>query len=173
MVCTLGALATLVAWSAGALAQPPQPAQSPVYVVQDVIIHNNRRMPTEHVLNYLRTRPGTNYDVNTVGEDVHRLYETRQFSKVEYSVEKDKPTAGACIVHVSVIELPSTIQMIEYRGKNHAKDDDLEIATGVKRGSPMNPYMNKLACQGIERYYREKGRAFPPVQLPQGGPSPA
>jgi outer membrane protein assembly complex protein YaeT len=167
MRCTVIALAAWSVISSVAAAQAPPPAAQPL-VVSDVVIHGNKRMPPQHVLNYLRTRVGTSYDRNIVAEDIKELYKTHQFYTVEMTVESDKPARGQCIVHVWLSEVPGVVQSIEYNGANHAKKDDLEIATGIKRGSPMNPYMNQRACQAIERYYHDKGRAFAQATLREG-----
>jgi len=168
MRCMMTALAAWIVLSPVAAAQSPASAAAQGMVISDVIIQGNKRIPSQHVLSWIHSRTGTTYDPNTVADDIKEISKTHQFYNVEMRVERDKPAPGSCILYVLVSEVPGIVQSIEYNGGNHAKKDDLELATGVKRGSPMNPFMNQLACQSIERYYHDKGRAFAQCSLREG-----
>ncbi len=73
------------------------------------------------------------------------------------------------IVYFDVAEMPNKIREVIYKGNKHLKQADLESLAGVRRGMPLNPVQNKLACQAIERKLQEDGRIFAKVVLDEGG----
>jgi outer membrane protein assembly complex protein YaeT len=150
--------------SAGtSFAQTPPP---PGTQVADVIPQGLRLVPTPKVMSLIQTRPGNEYSDETVREDVRRLYETHSFTniKVQLNTLPDKRV----VVYYLFQELPGVIREIVFKGANHMSKDDLEQATGLRKGAPLNPVANQLACQAIVRRYLENGRMFASVDLLEG-----
>lgn len=156
------ALLVLVLSAAISLAQTPSPGT----LVADVIPQGLRLVPTPKVMSLIHTRPGAEYSEETVREDVRRLYETHSFSdiRVELNTQPDKRV----VVYYWFQELPSVIREIVFKGAQHMSKDDLEQATGLRKGAPLNPVANQLACQSIVRRYLEKGRMMASVELVEG-----
>lgn len=143
-------------------------AQAPAKVmVADVVPEDNRLVPTQRIMTLIRTRPGTEYRQATVDDDVRRLYDTRSFSDIRIRLE-NLPD-GRVTVHFKFVELPSVVQDIIYGGAKHLSKEDLESATGLRKGMPLNPVANQLARQAILGKYREQGRMFTSVELVEGG----
>lgn len=159
---TGGVLLGVLCCGAICLAQTP-PGK---VLVADVIPHGNRLVPTQKIMSLVQTRPGTEYNQETVNEDVRRLYETRSFANIR--VEKQPTTDGKVNVYFLFAELPSSVQEIVYNGAHHLKPDDLEKITGLRKGMPLNPVSNHLGAQAIVKAYHEKGRLFASCDLAEG-----
>ena len=156
------AFLVMVFFGAFSLAEPPSQGT----LVADVIPQGLRLMPTAKVMSLIHTRPGNEYSEETVREDVRRLMETHSFSdiRVELHTLPDKRV----VVYFWFQELPSVIREIKFNGANHMSKDDLEQATGLRKGMPLNPIANQMACQAIVRRYMEKGRILASVDLVEG-----
>lgn len=150
--------------AAVSLAQNPTPGK---LLVADVIVQGNRQVHTQRVMGHVRTRAGQEYSQEAVNEDVRKLYDTKLFGNIQVDL---KYTAdGRVIVYFLLVEYPSVVQEIEYRGAKHMKKDDLESLSGLRKGMPLNPMANRMAAQAIQRKYHEDGRPFATVQLVEGG----
>jgi outer membrane protein assembly complex protein YaeT len=147
------------------LAQAPAPAGRAV--ISDVIIQGNRLVSADVIRAQLKTRPAAEYNPEVVQEDVRGLYATRQFANVRAQEEQDGP--GRVKVYFYVRELRSTVEEVVYQGAKHLKDDDLSQLTGVRKGAPLNPYANKVACKKIVARLNEDGRPFATCDLLAGG----
>jgi outer membrane protein assembly complex protein YaeT len=150
------------------LAQAPAPAPVGRAVISDVIIQGNRQVPTETIRAQIKTRPGAEYKPEVVQEDVRTLYATRQFANVRAQEEQDGP--GRVKIYFYVRDLRSTVEEVVYQGAKHlGKDDELAQLTGVRKGAPLNPYANKVACKHIVQKLNEDGRPFATCDLLSGG----
>src|SRR5581483_5116786 len=109
--------------------------------VADVVIQGTQMMSTATVKTYLRTRPGSEYNPDTVQEDARALVATKQFADVRVQVQ-NLPD-GRVTVYYILRDLPSTVQKIVYKGAQHMKDEDLNTLTGLRLDAPLNPTMNK------------------------------
>ncbi|HKB38441.1 MAG TPA: outer membrane protein assembly factor BamA, partial [Gemmataceae bacterium] len=136
-------------------------------VVNDVIPQGNRSVPPQKILGLIRTKPGTEFNPDTVAEDVRKLYETKLFGNIQ--VKTDYTSDGKINVYFLVVEYPGVIQEIVYQGAKHLKASDLDSLTGLRKGMPMNPIANQMACQAIVRRYNEQGRPFAHCGLVEGG----
>src|SRR5262249_5547617 len=83
-------------------------------------------------------------------------------------VLKQPTSDNKVIVYFQLKELPGVIKDIVYRGAHHLKNDDLESATGLKKGVPLNPWAVQRARQAILDKYREKGRLSASVDIEEG-----
>jgi outer membrane protein assembly complex protein YaeT len=146
----------------------PSNAQAPPtkVIVADVIPQGNRNVPTQKIIGLIKTRPGAEYNEETVNEDVRRLYETRLFANVR--VAKQPTEDGRLILYFQFAEFPSVIQEIIYNGANHLKQDELDSLTGLRKGVTLNPIATQLAKQAILKKYQEKGRLASSVEIAEG-----
>jgi outer membrane protein assembly factor BamA len=164
----LAVLAGILLGSTAGLAQTA-PVLSGRNTIQDVIIQGNVLVPAQRITSLIKTKPGANYQQETIDDDVRELVKSRLFRDVR--VEVQTVTPGRVIVNFLCYEYPGTIQEIVYEGANHAKKDELNTITGLHKGSPMNPVMNKIACVSIVHYYNDKGRPFASCELKEGSKS--
>lgn len=146
----------------------PGEATAPTRVIiSDVIIQGNRHLSTEYIRNLLRTRPGQVFNAESLQEDVRGLYSTRQFGNVYADKQDDGPGRVKVIVYIR--DYPSVLEKVTYQGNVTVKTEDLEEATGVRKGMPCNPIANKVACKRIVNRYNEEGRPFASCDLLKGG----
>jgi outer membrane protein assembly complex protein YaeT len=160
-----GLTLALVLGAAAALAQAP--AVSGKIIINDVLPQGNRVVPTQKIMSLLRTHPGNQYIQETVNEDVRRLMATKQFVNVWASLQYTPD--GKVNVFFNFVEEPNVVKEIIYEGAEHLKPDELNSITGLRKGAPLNPIANQMACQAIVRRYHEDGRIFSSCELVEGG----
>jgi outer membrane protein assembly complex protein YaeT len=153
----------LVCGSLVSMAQTP----SGKIIVEDVIPEGNGTVPKQKIISLIKTRPGTEFNQETINEDVRRLYETKLFANIRVHTQQVSDTKIR--VYILVAEYPSTVQEVVYQGNHHLKPDELEVITGIRKGSPLNPIANQMACQAILRRYQDMGRMLAGVELKEGG----
>ena len=169
--CPAAVLACLLLAAVGLAQAPPPtpgaPAASGNPIVADVLIPGNFQMSDQQIRNLIKTRVGQEYNKLTTDEDVRKLSQTNHFAKVVVHLQEVEGNK----VNVYFVLTPhqSTIQEVIYDGAKHLKQDDLDSATGLRKGQPLNPLANQTARQAILRKYREKGRMFASVELVEGG----
>jgi outer membrane protein assembly factor BamA len=148
------------------LAQEGEPASSGKAIIADVIPQGSRQVSNQQIMAYLKTRPGSEYNKEVIQEDVRALYATKQFANIEV-VPRDEPD-GRVTVYFLIRDMPSKVEKVVYQGAKHLKDDDLAALTNIRKGTPLNPIANKLACHAIVRKYNELGRPFAACELLKG-----
>jgi len=148
------------------LAQEGAPAPTGKIIVADVIPQGSHLVSNQQIMAYLKTRPGSEYKQDVVQEDVRTLYATKQFANIEVITRNEAD--GRVTVIFLIRDYPSKVENVVYQGAKHLKDDDLTTLTNIRKGSPLNPIANKLACQAIVRKYNEQGRPFASCQLLKG-----
>jgi outer membrane protein assembly factor BamA len=124
-------------------------------IISEVIVAGNRLTPTRTVRKQMKTQPGEVYSCSALAEDVRRLYATGCFGNVWADVVKGGH--GLVKVHVWIREFPEQIRRVCYQGNHVLTDADLEQATGLRPGMPLNPMTTKLACRRIVGRYRDEG----------------
>jgi outer membrane protein assembly factor BamA len=155
-----GLLAFLAAWSASsALAQGGREA-----IVADVVIKGNNTVPTEQVLRYIRTKPGSEYSTATVQGDVDSLSKSGLFQRPPQMIDANTPD-GRVIVTFVVQEHPTVVKDVIFKHANHIPEKELEQMARIKKGAPLDPVRNKLACYEIQDYLKRKGRLWANVTL--------
>ena len=148
---------------ADGLAQTASPRK---LIVADIIISGNKRMSTDAIKSMLRSRVGTEYSPATVQDDVRALMATRQFGNVE---ARYNPAGGNSIVlYFFVVDYPNVVKEVVYEGLHSIKKSELEGLTMVRKGAPLNPAQNRLACQSIINRLHDKGRLFAGCVLKEG-----
>jgi outer membrane protein assembly complex protein YaeT len=135
-------------------------------LIADVVPEGNHQVPTQKIMSMIKTRPGAEYNPETIDEDVRRLMETRQFANVR-AVRSDDD--GKVVIHFVINEYPRTIKEIKYNGNKHLKEDELNTLTGLRVGGILNPRANVQACRLIAARYNQDGRPFATVDLQKGG----
>lgn len=135
--------------------------------VADVTVQGNRLVSSAQILGIVRTRAGNAYTPETVDEDVKRLMASKLVGNA-WATRRETPD-GKVVVTFHVLEPPNEIQDIVYQGAKHLKPDELNTLAGLRKGMPLNPLANQLACQAITRRYNELGRPFASCELLEGG----
>jgi outer membrane protein assembly complex protein YaeT len=160
----LAAVAVAQAPPAGPAAATPEPGK---WIVSDVIIKGSTQVPTENIKNQLRTRVGKEYVPETLQEDIRGLFSTKQFANVWADKVEDGP--GRVKIYVYIKDYPSVVQKVTYLNSHVFSNDDLDGITGVRKGMPLNPLANRIACGNIVKRLNEEGRPFASCNLVKGG----
>jgi outer membrane protein insertion porin family len=136
-------------------------------IVADVVIRGNRNVPTEQVLRHILTKPGSEYSTATAQKDVERLAMSGLFSRPP--IMTDSMTQdGRVIVTFEVQELNNVVRDVIFKHANHIPEKELEQMVRIRKGTPLDPVRNKLACYEIQDYLRRKGRLWANVTLEEG-----
>src|SRR5262245_54823323 len=146
-------------------AQEAAPARK--VLVADVKVTGNRRVQTQTITAMLKTRPGIEYNPDQIQEDVRTLLATNQFGNVQarYLNRQD----GRVDVFFVIVDYPNVVEDVRFEGAHSIKKKELETLTNIKKGQPLNPTQNQIACQAIVRAFNEKGRPFASCTLAEGG----
>jgi outer membrane protein assembly complex protein YaeT len=160
------ALAGLLLCTAAILAQTTAVPLARKVLIEDIKWQGNLTIPTQRIVPYIKTRAGQEYNEDAIQEDIKNLYATKLFGNVQAS--KQETADGNVILIFSVVEAPSRIENIRYEGGGHLKISDLESLTNLKRGQPMNPVINRRACQEIVRRLNDDGWPLAACELLKG-----
>ena len=161
-----GRLVAMVAMLLGSAASFAQADESRRLIVSDIVIVGNKRMTTEAIQGLLKSCVGGEYTPATVQDDVRTLMATKRFGRVETRLER--VGGDKVVVYFFVLDYPNIVEEVVYEGARSIKKGELETLTGVRKGGPINPTLNRLACKSIVSHLRDKGRIFASCVLKEG-----
>lgn len=159
-------------------AAPPPPSQAPPQpsattatpssnqgVIQEIVIHGNRRIPAETIRARISTRPGDVYDDSSLERDFNALWNTGYFDDLR--IEREETPKGWRI-HVYVTEKP-TISEINYKGLNAVSQSDVldrfkKDKVGLSVESQYDPTRVKKAEVVLKQLLAEHGHQFATVR---------
>jgi outer membrane protein insertion porin family len=151
--CGLLLLLGLLLLAPAALAQGP--------IVEEILVHGNRRIPRDTIQARIFTRPGDVFDENALQRDFHSLWNAGYFEDIRF--EREESPRGYRI-HIYVKEKP-TIRRITYNGLNSVPQSDVlerfkERKVGLSQESPYDPTKVKKAEVAVKELLSENGRQF-------------
>jgi outer membrane protein assembly factor BamA len=129
--------------------------------VEDVRVNGNAQVPSQTILNQVKTRIGDKFDPAQVQEDYQKIYALKRFSNVEAKVE---PTAKGVIVIFDVAE-QKLIKSIRFVGNRSIDTDDLLKSVDLKVGDAIDAFRINLAKRTIISALRGKNHPFAHVQV--------
>src|SRR5262249_41691546 len=127
----------------------------------------NRMVPTEQVMNYIYLKPGQAFSNATAQKDVERLALSGLFRRGP-TVSLQPNGNGTVTVIYDVEENPNVVRDVIFRHGNHISDSQLANLARVRKGAPLDPIRNKLACFEIQDALKKQGRLFANVVLEEG-----
>ncbi len=136
-------------------------AQEPPTTVSEVRVEGNKRLSTNAVLSYVKTRPGTTYEAGIVKADRDRLMASGRFSSV---VATRKYTRKGVVVTFKVAERP-TVAVLTLRGSKHFKEAELRKELPIGEGDPLNAATIEAGKQALINKYRSEGFHFVSVTV--------
>lgn len=140
-----------------------QPASD--QIITKIRFSGNRRIVEEQLKNQISSREGQPYSTEKLRNDVRMLDSTGRYIG-GVRVEEYKTKEGI-VLTFHVFER-AMIDEVVYQGARHMSRDDLELATGIKKGFPMNAAINRVAAQKLEQMYQSKGYWLAEVHLGEG-----
>ncbi len=130
-------------------------------IVSDVIIQGSRQVPSEFIKNQMKTHVGKEYVPETLQEDIRTLFSSRNFGNVYADAVKDGPTKVKIFVYIR--DYPTTVEKVTYKGAHNLSNDDLETITSIRKGQPLNPLANKVACHASSSVTARTAVRMPPA----------
>jgi outer membrane protein insertion porin family len=160
---SLLALAALACLAFPVRAQTPERSEQ----IANVYIIGNRSIPTDKILQYIHSKPGSSYSATVVQEDVTRLAGSRLFRNIP--TVKTAPTPdGRLNLYFEVIEYRNVVREVIYKHAKHLDLKELEEQTKVKPGMPLDLWANKNACFELQEHLKKQGYYFANVSLEEG-----
>ena len=104
---TVGVLVGLLLAGAVSLAQGPVTPAPAKVLVADVIVQGSKTTPPQRILSFIKTRPGAEFNQETLNEDVRQIYAKGFFANV--CAEKKYNPDGNVIIYFNVADTPSII----------------------------------------------------------------
>jgi outer membrane protein insertion porin family len=134
-------------------------------LVEDIVVHRNRRIPRETIEARMFTRRGDVYDAAAMERDFHSLWNTGYFQDLRF--ERERGERG-WIIHVHVEEKP-TIREILYEGLGAVSQSDVlerfrDRKVGLSQESQYDPTRVKRAEVVLKELLAEKGRQFATIR---------
>ncbi len=134
-------------------------------LIQEVVIHGNRRIPAETVRARIFTRPGDSYDEQALQRDFNSLWNTGYFEDLR--IEREESPKGFRI-HIYVKEKP-TIREITYTGLSSVSQSDVlerfkDRKVGLTIENQYDPTKVKKAEVELKALLAEHGRQFATVR---------
>lgn len=131
--------------------------------IERVEVRGNQSVPTQTILNVVRSRVGEPLDPLTVQEDYQRIYGLKKFSNV---LAKLEPTEAGVNV-VFIVTEQKTIRAIGFRGNDsgHVTTQTLSELVDLRPGQAIDNSRIRLARHQIEQLYRAKNYPFATVSI--------
>ena len=134
-------------------------------IIQDIVVHGNRRIPQETIKARIFTHAGDIYDVAALERDFNSLWNTGYFEDLR--LEREESPKG-WIIHVYVKEKP-TIRAIEYQGLNSVSQSDVlerykDRKVGLTVENQYDPTKVKKAEVTLKELLAEHGRQFATIR---------
>ena len=134
-------------------------------VVQEIVIHGNRRIPADTIRARIFTKPGDPYDEAGLQRDFNSLWNTGYFDDLR--IEREESPKGFRI-HVYVKEKP-TIRSIEYKGLSSVSQSDVlerfkNNKVGLSVENQYDPTKVKKAEVALKELMAEHGRQFATIR---------
>ncbi len=135
-------------------------------IVERVEVRGNQYLPTETILYYVSTKPGTIYDESVIRADFRRLWAVGFLDNM--SVEENDTAAGNKVILFTVSER-KRVQIVDYRGskaltKTAIEDKLKEKEAAIKLDSFFDPSKARQVEDVIRDMLKDKGRLFGTVK---------
>ncbi len=134
-------------------------------LITQIVIHGNRRIPSETIRARIFTREGDIYDQAAIERDFNSLWNTGYFEDIRFEREQ---TPKGWRIHIYVKERP-TIREIEYVGLSSVSKSDVldrfkERKIGLSPENQYDPTKVKKAEVAIKELLAEHGRQFATIR---------
>lgn len=133
-------------------------------LVLGVEIVGNKKISQHKILSHMQTRQDRMFDEKQLQADIHELYRTELFRKIEVS---KRATPQGVFIKLQISEQPLVDEVI-FHGNERLDDRQLKKHCGIEKGDPVNPFSVEMARQRLMDYYRENGMNHADVQIREG-----
>ncbi len=140
---------------------------TPPTMIANVYIIGNRKIPTDRMLQYIRTKPGCAYSYAQLQDDVQRLAESRLFRRI-LPVKTETIADGRVNIFFEVAEHRNTVREVIFRNAGRFELKELLDVAGVRPGQPLDADANTAACWDLQDFLKRHGYHFAEVSLREG-----
>ena len=162
----LGLLALLLNVQIGVAQNTNTTAPANRVLIANVFVVGTRTISTDKAMQYIYSKPNSEYSYARAQDDVSRLAASHLFKYIQ--VKTEATTDGRMNVIFVVQEHPSISGEVHYKHAKHVNVKDLEGITRIKRGIPLDKTLNQIACCEIQEHLRTIGYCFANVSLEEG-----
>lgn len=156
-------LTALIGWQTilPAAAQDTETStQSGVDLSSDLTIHNvtvegNRLIPTEDILNVVKTKPGDKFDRDQVMSDLKAVNSMGYFDDRNLQVVPEL-NSGGVLLKIRVQE-NAPVTQFAFQGNNALSTEEISKSFSDQLGKPQNLNQLSSAIDKVEQTYHEKG----------------
>ena len=120
--------------------------------IQEIRMTGNRRIETDAIMRYIRTKPGDDYVPKNLSNDLKSVYSMGYFEDIRIEYEDG---ANGKIIIFKVQEKP-TIRRIKFKGNVAYEDEEIMESMNIKSGSILNIFKIQNNIIRIENLYKEK-----------------
>lgn len=120
--------------------------------IAEIRLEGNRRIETDAIMRYIRTKPGDVYVPKKLSDDLKSVYAMGYFEDIR--IEYQDGVSGKIIIF-TVQEKP-TIRRIIFKGNNAYDDEEIMESMNIKSGSILNIFQIQNNIIRIENLYKEK-----------------
>ncbi len=133
-------------------------------LVLGVEIVGNKKISQHKIMSHMQTRPDRLFDEKQLQADIHELYRTELFRKIEPT---KRETPEGVYIRLVVTEQPLIDEVI-FHGNERIDDRALKKHCGLEKGNAVNPFSVEMARQRLVDYYHEKGMNHADIQVLEG-----
>lgn len=138
-------------WTVGVT--PAVFAQFKGKIIKSIVIRGNKRIDSETILFYIKSKEGKGYSSFQTNNDIKAIYGLGHFEDIR--VEAEDYLQGIKLIYI-VKELPS-IRSISFIGNKKISTKNLEEKIGLSKGDFFDKNQVKKTVQLIKYLYEEKG----------------
>ncbi len=120
--------------------------------IQEIHLTGNKRIETDAIMRYIRTKPGDVYVPRSLSDDLKSVYSMGYFEDIR--IEYEDGASGKIIIF-KVQEKP-TIRRIKFKGNDVYEDEEIMESMNIKSGSILNIFKIQNNIIRIENLYKEK-----------------
>lgn len=159
----------LLGLAAMCLANPSSVAQQSGnrQLIANVFFEGVQNLPVDKAMNYIESKPGQAYSDATAQKDIEKLASSHLCQPI--GVRTTPTDDGRVNVIFTVREFRSVVRDVVFKHAKHADVKELQQkVTRIRRGMPLDPTFNQLACYEVQEHLRSQGHYFANVTLEEG-----
>lgn len=123
--------------------------------VEDVTIEGNRLVPTDHILNVVKTRRGDKFDREQVVRDLKAVNNLGYFD--DRSLQAVPELGGSGVLLKIRVQENAPVTEFAFQGNSVLSNDELSKLFSDQLGKPQNLAQLSQAIDKVEQLYHEKG----------------
>ncbi len=120
--------------------------------VAEVLVEGNRRIEADAIKRQMVTKPGEIFSAKNLAQDIKKVFGMGFFEDVR--VEAQDRADGKEIIFK--VKEKSTVRIINVKGNNVFKDDEIRENLDIRTGSILNLFQINNNIERIETIYKEK-----------------